>query len=118
MNREHAVRGVRIYVNGAVEAYTYSKTTPEKTQGLAVLEASVVAHLKAEVNAIEAAELIDEDAGKPMCMDAGTTTYLVHKSNGLEQKIAQTVNCHNNSLENGQGQDIKNLLSAFENLAR
>ncbi|MGZ3696246.1 MAG: hypothetical protein ACXWQO_19730, partial [Bdellovibrionota bacterium] len=107
------VKGVRIFDNGDVVKFAYNRTNPESTEQLAELQPKVVTALLAAVEQIPAEELVDQDESKPKCMDASTTSYLVHKFNGQKQLIGQNASCHNYALQYDQGKTIRGLLEGF-----
>lgn len=111
-------QGVRIYDNGLVASFASTRGEKEKLTTLAQLEESATRKLIELAESMPSEELIDQQEGQPMCMDAPTTTYLVHRINGTRQKLEQQVNCHTHTLQYNQGKSIVGLLEGFLNISR
>jgi hypothetical protein len=132
--------------NGALLQYTYNpgfEPQPVKRQltvqhdGQVVYDTqdfrggktthALVAHLMPDrvkaletvVAKINAADLVDLDAGEALCTDTPTPVYSVQNSRGEEVVISRHASCHRYEMPNSvEAEQLKNLLTALTDLAQ
>ena len=100
--------GVRIYADGVVESFDHAET-----RALALLSADLAQDLTSLSHAAQVRELIDDQPGRPGCLDAPVVTYKLYNANGEAVTIGKRAACHNFSREDAYGSNIRALLDAF-----
>ena len=80
---------------------------------VAQLSKSATEKLLAEIEKVQAGELVKENDG-PECMDAPSITSSVVKADGTEVVVAQTVGCQPAMIPHGY--EIRNLANTFSSL--
>lgn len=71
-----------------------------------------------EVNSFKPQSLVDYDADRPACEDAGTATYSAKPVNQPLTTFAQQVDCHMHGFADRAGSDLVELLNGLEAVAQ
>jgi hypothetical protein len=110
---------VEIYNNGSVRFHSeyYDRQTQKmdvKDYRLAVLRLGQIKAMTSNLAIFKESDLIDEDAGKPMCTDAPSTEYSVFQGK-KKVVITRYSGCH--TWKNDGAQQVKEVLEGLAVLA-
>lgn len=106
---------LKITEDGKVTYESQRFQNPVVTLQVARLSAKAVLNLKARMEGLENAPLVDQTPGAPHCLDSGTSTIKITNAHGTFE-IKKSEGCHAFKRADGGGSEVINLIGGLSSL--